>query len=255
MQGTLEDADPDRFEDFVKALPFPTMARPDGIENIAAYRLRNKGANHPDLGPKLHAGPGCSESGSTYGVTSLHMDMANAVNLMTWSSTPDAASGKPGMAVWDVYHATHSQAIRSYLREKHNLEATYDPIHAQEFYLDAQCRRELFQKHGVRSWRIYQRPGDAVFVPAGCAHQVGLLSRAEISSHVKSFKVCNLAACIKVAVGFVTVESLGTCAAVTEEFRRINLDHTDERPWKADVLGLEKMMFQAWQSLRGRRCL
>lgn len=231
------------------------MTRPDGIENIAAYHLRNEGANVPDLGPKLYAAPRCSERGNTKGVTSLHMDMASAVNIMTWSSMADAASGSPGMAVWDIYCAKDSQKIRSYLREKHDLEETHDPIHSQEFYIDNKGRGELFHEHGVQSWRIYQRPGDAVFIPAGCAHQVSLLSPVGVDPHVKSFKVCNLAECIKVAVDFVTAESLETCAAVTEEFRHVNLSQLNEQPWKADVLGLEMMMLLAWQSLSRRRSL
>jgi lysine-specific demethylase 3 len=47
-----------------------------------------------------------------------------------------------------------------------------DPIHGQQFYLDEDLRAELYEVKGVRSYRVYQRPGEAVFIPAGCAHQV-----------------------------------------------------------------------------------
>lgn len=46
----------------------------------------------------------------------------------------------------------------------------------------------------MRSFRVHQRPGQAVFIPAGCAHQV-----------------CNFADCIKVATDFVSVENVARC--------------------------------------------
>jgi hypothetical protein len=49
---------------------------------------------------------------------------------------------------------------------------TNDPIHTQQIYLDTELLGELYRKHGVKSWRYYQRAGEAVFIPAGCAHQV-----------------------------------------------------------------------------------
>jgi lysine-specific demethylase 3 len=36
-------------------------------------------------------------------------------------------------------------------------------------------RQVLYEETGVKSYRIYQRPGDGVFIPAGCAHQVCFL--------------------------------------------------------------------------------
>jgi hypothetical protein len=47
-----------------------------------------------------------------------------------------------------------------------------DPIHGQQYYLDEDLRLELYQRTGVMSFRVYQQPGEAVFIPAGCAHQV-----------------------------------------------------------------------------------
>lgn len=47
------------------------------------------------------------------------------------------------------------------------LISSYSPIHSQQFFLDSKLRAELFQKKGVKSWRIHQRAGQAVFIPAG----------------------------------------------------------------------------------------
>lgn len=55
-------------------------------------------------------------------------------------------------------------------------------------------RKQLYKSTGVKSFRIHQRPNQAVFIPAGCAHQV-----------------CNKADCIKVATDFVSVENVARC--------------------------------------------
>lgn len=138
------------------------------------------------------------------GSTRLHMDMADALNIMTYAAP--CADGSPGCAAWDLFRAQDSEKIRAFLREKFtpvNTNAngagpgsdgntggasvngqkgktgrgsewsgTNDPIHGQQFYLDEDLRAELFNRVGVMSYRVYQRPGEAVFIPAGCAHQV-----------------------------------------------------------------------------------
>lgn len=104
------------------------------------------------------------------GSTRLHMDMADAVNIMLYSEKrPD---GGEGMAAWDIFRAEDSHKIRRFLRKHFKGQFTNDPIHSQTFYLDIHMRRQLFEEFGVCSWRLYQRPGEAVFIPAGCAHQV-----------------------------------------------------------------------------------
>ena len=111
------------------------------------------------------------ESQGSKGSTRLHMDMADAVNIMTYASpTPD---GRPGCAAWDIFRAEDTPKLRKFLRKKFKGQYQHDPIHSQQFYLDSQLRQELFDEFQVKSYRVYQRPGDVVFIPAGCAHQVG----------------------------------------------------------------------------------
>lgn len=113
------------------------------------------------------------ESAGSKGSTRLHMDMADAVNIMTYASpTPD---GKPGCAAWDLFRASDADRLRFFLRRKFKGSYQHDPIHSQQFYLDSALRKELFDTYGIKSHRIYQRPGEAVFIPAGCAHQVSLI--------------------------------------------------------------------------------
>jgi lysine-specific demethylase 3 len=51
-------------------------------------------------------------------------------------------------------------------------DALHDPIHDQRFYVTRQLRQRLREEEGVAAWTFVQRQGEAVFIPAGCAHQV-----------------------------------------------------------------------------------
>lgn len=220
----FKTAFPELYEDFSRAVPVPSYSRRDGALNIASHFPINTVA--PDLGPKMYNAMASSESPGSKGSTRLHMDMADALNIMTYTApTPD---GKPGCAAWDLFRASDSPKLRQFLRRK--FKATnyqHDPIHSQQFYLDSQLRKELFDTFGVKSHRVYQKPGEAVFIPAGCAHQV-----------------CNLADCVKVAIDFVSPENIARCEQLTKEFREQN----QSMAWKEDVLQLRTMMWYAWLS-------
>ncbi|KAG2148007.1 hypothetical protein DEU56DRAFT_783508 [Suillus clintonianus] len=219
----FKTAFPELFEDFSRAVPVPNYVRRDGTLNIASHFPSNTVA--PDLGPKMYNAMSSFESAGSKGSTRLHMDMADAVNIMTYASTsPD---GKPGCAVWDLFRAQDAEKLRNFLRRKFKGSYQHDPIHSQQFYLDSQLRKELYDMHGIKSHRVYQRPGEAIFIPAGCAHQV-----------------CNLADCIKVAVDFVSPENIARCEKLTREFREQN----QSMAWKEDVLQLRTMMWFAWLS-------
>jgi len=147
-----------------------------------------------------------SQEAGSKGSTRLHMDMADALNVMLYASSCE--DGSEGYAVWDLFRAEDSDKIRSFLRKrfgygalpapatsapvngqpeaesgkaaagkgapptKPNIHARHDPIHGQQFYLDVELRKALLEEYGVKSYRVYQKPGDGVFIPAGCAHQV-----------------------------------------------------------------------------------
>jgi len=151
--------------------------------------------------------------------------MADAVNMMLYAAR--RGDGTVGTAAWDIFRAEDAGKIRQFLKAKFPDSNVHDPIHSQVYYLDSDLRRQLYDEYGVASWRIYQRPGEAVFIPAGCAHQV-----------------CNLADCIKVAVDFVSPENVNRCEGLTREFRQQN----QAQAWKEDVLQLRSMMWYAWLS-------
>ncbi len=78
------------------------------------------------------------EAQGSKGSTRLHMDMADAVNIMLYAApTPD---GRQCSAAWDLFKAEDSLKLRKFLRRKFKGQYQHDPIHTQQFYLDAQLR-------------------------------------------------------------------------------------------------------------------
>ena len=187
--------------------------------------------------------------------TRLHMDVADAINIMLYASP--RSDGQTGCAVWDLFRAEDAGKLRKFLHSKYGGDLTKkftDPIHSQLFYLNGELRKELCHRYGVVSWRVYQYPvrshlkhvtmlmkaqGQAVFIPAGCAHQV-----------------CNLADCIKIALDFVSPrkwlrdrdvvlgvdlaqDNVSRCQQLVHDFRRENY----VRAWKEDVLQLYNVMW------------
>ncbi|TFY60066.1 hypothetical protein EVG20_g7560 [Dentipellis fragilis] len=215
---------PDLYEDFGRAVPMPSYCRRDGALNLASHFPSNTIA--PDLGPKMYNAMSTEEKPGSKGSTRLHMDMADAVNIMLHAEPcPD---GSPGVAAWDLFRWEDAAQLRKFLNKRFsNGGQAHDPIHSQQIYLDSEMRKELFDDFGIKSYRVYQRPGEAVFIPAGCAHQV-----------------CNLADCIKVAIDFVSPENIERCEKLTGEFRMQN----QSMAWREDMLQLRTMMWFAWLS-------
>ena len=87
------------------------------------------------------------ESQGSKGSTRLHMDMADAINIMTYvSPTPDR---RAGYAAWDIFRAENTPKLRKFLRKKFKGQYQHDPIHSQQFYLDSTLRQELYNDNGV----------------------------------------------------------------------------------------------------------
>lgn len=130
------------------------------------------------IGPKLYGAT--IDVPPRRGSTRLHMDMADAINMLG-----DAAQ-KPQDnvedALWQILSRHDVDKIRQYLREvdardraargdRTQRPPTWDPINAQEFYLDEKMLHDLKAK-GVVPFVIHQKVGEAVFIPSGCPHQV-----------------------------------------------------------------------------------
>ncbi|KAK4347556.1 hypothetical protein RND71_033895 [Anisodus tanguticus] len=138
-----------------------------------------------------------------------------------------------GGAVWDIFRRQDVPKLEEYLKEHHKefrhtncspVDQVVHPIHDQVFYLTAYHKKKLKQEFGVEPWTFVQKLGEAVFIPAGCPHQVR-----------------NVKSCIKVALDFVSPENLGECIRLTEEFRVLPQNHRA----KEDKLEVKKMALYA----------
>ncbi|KAK2408432.1 lysine-specific demethylase JMJ25 [Trifolium repens] len=270
----FEESLPRHCAEFISSLPYKEYTDPfNGALNLAVKLPAN--VQKPDMGPKTYIAYGfAQELGRGDSVTKLHCDIADAVNVLTHiakvelepatiaeikkltqkhleqdkrelhgqnrdgetnvdmvdnlSSSINASDGGDSLdgALWDIFRREDVPVLEEYLnkyfREFRHVHCSplvkvIHPIHDQAFYLT--IRRGL-----KRSMTFVQKLGDAVFIPAGCPHQVR-----------------NLKSCTKVALDFVSPENVGQCFHLTEEFRKLPVNHRSAE----DKLEVKKMVIHA----------
>ncbi|XP_015968362.1 lysine-specific demethylase JMJ27 isoform X2 [Arachis duranensis] len=147
--------------------------------------------------------------------------------------TEDGAEVALGGAVWDIFRRQDVPKLIEYLRKhknefrhikNHPVDSVIHPIHDQTLFLNERHKKQLKKEFNVEPWTFEQHLGEAVFIPAGCPHQVR-----------------NRQSCIKVALDFVSPENVGECLRLTEEFRLLPKHHRA----KEDKLEVKKMTLYA----------
>ncbi|KAF9613669.1 hypothetical protein IFM89_009632, partial [Coptis chinensis] len=220
--------------EFFSALPFPEYTNlKDGFLNLAT-RLPEQSLK-PDLGPKTYIAYGkVAELREGNSVTKLHCDMSDAVNILMHTAEPkphkspisvpsvlrtellESDTGDGG-ALWDIFRREDVPALRQFLIKHHGefhhrpdepVRKVIHPVHDQIFYLTLKHKRQLKEENGIEPWTFVQKLGEAVFIPAGCPHQVR-----------------NLKSCIKVAADFVSPENINECIRLAQEFRELPENH------------------------------
>ena len=175
------------------------------------------------------------------GSTRLHLDASDAVNVLTHTSSMS------GYALWHIFAPEDTDRIRAYLNERATTRSRRmgDPIHNQETYLTPTMLEELSDKYSIHPYVIRQYLGHAVFIPAGCPHQVRCHFDDVIScAQTTRIQVSNQANCIKVACDFISPESIAFCHQLSDEFRNQRL----VRRWPPDVIPFTHMVYYTWMS-------
>lgn len=87
--------------------------------------------------------------------------------------------------MWHIWRREDLDQLRAFMRANQaafpdvttasghvELAAWEDPVHSQRFMLTDALLQRLHEDTGVQPWQFEQNLGDAVIIPAGCAHQV-----------------------------------------------------------------------------------
>ncbi|KAF7789190.1 hypothetical protein EIP86_000127 [Pleurotus ostreatoroseus] len=238
-QADFQVVFPELYSDYLQAALLPAFTNPNGVYNLAAHIPHN--ALKPDLGPKMYNAFASVRDHIYQASTSMHLDICEAVNYLLFSS-----SGDTGGAEWIIIHRDDTPQLIEYLRKTKHLDESSNPIHCQQYFLTPEEARDI-EKQGMRVFIIRQSPGHAVFIPAGCVHQVRELSTLVNSVTNLPVKVSNTADAIKVAGDFLTSASLSTCRDIAAQLRHCRLNSTDR--WPDDVLQIDTILYYAYRSL------
>lgn len=104
------------------------------------------------------------------GSTKLHLDLSDAINVLAY--TVKSSTGVPGGALWHIFSREQTIRLATILKSHPSYGGSGNPIHNQTIYLSASDLDDLKRNHGIVPYEVIQLEGQAVTIPAGCAHQV-----------------------------------------------------------------------------------
>ena len=195
-EASLEGISPEHYNAFVDRLPFKGYTNPTtkGLNllgylpkerpppdyggwrthtrlehthptNHATNERRNERTNertNESAGPKGYIATAGSDGVAS--ATNLHLDMADAVNVLLWTKKKEKAAAR-----WHIWERRDLEKLRHKLYHELRLGRNeHDPILEQETYLTD----DQLQRIGLTCYTVEQHQDEAILIPAGCAHQV-----------------------------------------------------------------------------------
>ncbi|KRX22323.1 Lysine-specific demethylase 3A [Trichinella nelsoni] len=234
--GGLAQMLPSTFADFYSATPMSNYVD----HKNAAFNLALALPDHvikPDLKLKLCIGYEMFPH-MNIATTNLHSDINDSVNILTWTSIPKNMSkrrmhdsilqqlAQEGLdeqtmnmarerikdvgALWTVFKPSDTKKLRRYiinLQFPNRPVLYYDPLHDGTCYLDATARADLVRR-GIQPIMFLQMRNEAVFIPAGAAHQI-----------------LNLQCCVTATMEFISPEGINRSLKISSELQTLSFEH------------------------------
>jgi hypothetical protein len=122
------------------------------------------------VGPKMYNAQVTLQDDDHHSSTQLYLDLTDAINIMIWAANlPD---GKPGYTIWHIFAAADLPLLLLFFIEEGVFMRMGNSVHSQTICITPALLWHLSDKYGIRPYVINQYVSQAIYIPAGCAHQV-----------------------------------------------------------------------------------